>query len=956
MDPAFRSSASIAFGRFRLVPHRRELLVDGHSIELGGRMFDVLMALIEARGAVVSKDTLMARVWPNRIVADNSLQAQISALRATFGAERELIRTVSGRGYQFTGEIHISSNPNERASVDMATAEPAAVLPPTNLPEPVSELIGRDDELREILDLAAAHRLVTLTGPGGIGKTRLALAVANRRLRHFADGVWIAELAPLADPDLVPIAVAAVVGLELAAGAVSAKRVATALGGKQLLLVLDTCEHVIDAAATMAEALLRANLAAHVIATSREPLRVDGERVYPVPPLAVPVETTEDEDDPLRYGAVRLFLDRARAGRPHFAPDRRLMAMIGAICRRLDGIPLAIELAAARSAALGIAELAARLADRFNLLAGGRRTALPRHQTLRAMLDWSHELLAESECMILRRVAVFAGAFSLEAASAVVASPEIAPAAVVDGLSDLVAKSLVVAEAGRAMARYRLLDTTRAYALEKLTGSSELAAVARRHAEYYRDLFERAETEWEVRPTAEWLAEYGRQIDDLRAALDWAFSPGGDASIGVALSAAAAPLWMGLSLTEVCRGRVELALAAGAGVQRDARQEMKLQVALAASLMYTRGAVSEIGMAWTKALEIAESLDDDEYQLRSLWGLWSFQISGGRYREALALAQRFCTLAAGRSDPNDRLIGERMIGASQHYLGDQASARRHTERMLDRYVLPVQRSHIIRFQTDQRMTARAFLARILWLQGFPDQAMRAAQSSVEDARAANHAISLGYALALAACPVALLVGDLAVAEHYIEVLLEHSTRHVLTLWHAWGRSHQGVLVIKRGDVVTGLRMLRTGFEELGEANSALRFITFLGEMAEALVRNGQVAGGLAAIAEAIDHSERTEESWISAELLRIKGELFLLQGAPGAAALAEDQFQQALECARRQGALSWELRAATSLARLLRDQARSADAKALLQPVYDRFTEGFDTVDLKAARALLDAL
>ncbi len=234
--------------------------------------------------------------------------------------------------------------------------------------------------------------------------------------------------------------------------------------------------------------------------------------------------------------------------------------------------------------------------------------------------------------------------------------------------------------------------------------------------------------------------------------------------------------------------------------------------------------------------------------------------------------------------------------------------------------------------------------------------MRAAGGSIEDARAANHATSLCHALALAACPIALWTGNLAAAEHHIGMLLDHSTRHGLPLWHAWGRSYQGVLVIHRGDVITGLRMLRAGFDELGEARSALRFLTFLSELAEALGRAGHIADGLAAIEEALTSSEQTEERWAIADLLRIEGELLLLQGAQGAEATAEDHFRQALDWARRQGALSWELRAATSLARLLRDQGRSADAMALLQPVYDRFTEGFDTADLKAAKALLGTL
>jgi predicted ATPase/DNA-binding winged helix-turn-helix (wHTH) protein len=951
MDPA-QEPAAIEFGRFRILPHRRELLTEGRLLELGGRGFDVLMALIEASGAVVSKDALMKRVWPDRIVEENSLQAQISALRRTFGADRDLIRTIPGRGYQFTGVIRtVSAWPDAQAAAGML--QPTRT--PTNLPEPISELIGRAAELDAILSLSASHRLVTLAGAGGIGKTRLGFEVARHLLPRFADGVWAIELASLSDPGLVPVTVATALRLQLASGTASPLSVANALRSKQLMLVLDNCEHVVDAAARMAESLLRANPAARVMATSREPLRVEGEWVYAVPPLTVPAEGSPNGEDPLRYGAVRLFVERARAAAPHFASDARAVAAIARICRRLDGIPLAIELAAARAAALGIEGLAARLDDRFRLLAGGHRTAPPRHQTLRATMDWSHDLLPDAEKVILRRLAVFSGDFTMDAAQAVAANGEIVAAEVFEGVANLGAKSLVATDIGGEVTYYRLLDTTRAYAFEKLGESGELEAIARHHAVYCRELFERAETEWEARPAAEWLAEYGRQVDNLRAALDWAFSSGGDASIGVALTAAAVPLWMYLALMEECSGRVEQALAAIAtGAGRDPRREMQLHRALAQSLMETKGAVSEIDAVATKAFEIAESLGNAEYQLHSLWSLWSFCITGGQQRVALSLARRFYTLAAKRSDPNDRLIGERMIGASQHYLGNLRSARRHIERVLAHYVAPARMSAIVRFEGDQSAAVRAYLARILWLQGLPDQATRTAESSVADARATNHAIALGLALALAACPIALWVGDLAAAEHYVEMLLDHSTRHGLARWRAFGLCHEGMLAIHRGDLGTGLRLLRAGFDEPGGGGAVPRFFAL--PMAEALGRAGQIADGLAAIKEAIVRSERSEERWATAELLRIKGQLLLLEGAPNAAAAAEDYFRQALDCARRQDALSWELRAATSLARLLSEPGGSVDATALLQPVYDQFTEGFATADLKAAKALLDDL
>jgi tetratricopeptide (TPR) repeat protein len=413
---------------------------------------------------------------------------------------------------------------------------------------------------------------------------------------------------------------------------------------------------------------------------------------------------------------------------------------------------------------------------------------------------------------------------------------------------------------------------------------------------------------------------------------------------------------MHLSLLGECRDRAEQALAAALQprANRDARREMKLRVALAVSLRYTRGAVPETGVTLTKALEAAESLGDPEYQLQALCGLCFFHTASGQHRIALELAQRLSIVAMRRPDPNDQLIGEQVMGTSRHFLGDQISARRHIERVLANYVTPEDKPYLIRFQVDIGVMARLVFARILWLQGLSDQAMLAARKSVEDARAANHPISLCYALYMTACPIALLVGDLVAAEHYVEMLLDHSKKFALT-WLAWGRCYQAALVIKRGDVAAGLRQMRAGFEELGDARSAtLPFIELF--TLEALGRAGQITDGLAAVDQAIAQCERTEERWAMAEMLRVKGELLLLQGVPAAAAAAEEHFRQALNEARRWGALSWELRAATSLARWLRDQGRIAEARDLLAQVYERFTEGFDTADLVAAKGLLQEL
>jgi predicted ATPase len=382
---------------------------------------------------------------------------------------------------------------------------------------------------------------------------------------------------------------------------------------------------------------------------------------------------------------------------------------------------------------------------------------------------------------------------------------------------------------------------------------------------------------------------------------------------------------------------------------------MQLFAALGVSLMQTKGPAPDTTAAWTTALEIAERLDDIEYQLRALWGLWHFRVSLGECRAALALAESFCGRVAGSDNPAELLVGERMVGVSLHYLGDQANARRHLERMLSRYVTPAHRSHAIRFQYDQQVAARMILARILWLQGFPDQALRTAQANVEDARAIDHALSLCYALE-AACLVPLWIADLPAAERSVAMLLDHSARHALTVWHARGRCLNGVLLIKRGEIGGGLRLLRDALEELGETGFVPHHTALLGTLAQGLAGSGESAQGLATIDEALARSERDEEYWCIAELLRIKADLLLLAGGPGAAAAAEEQFQRALDWARRQGALSLELRGATGLARRWHGRGQTGPARELLAPVYGRFTEGFDTADLRAAKALLDQL
>jgi len=492
-------SYALVFGRFRFVVHSRELTANGTPVPIGSRALDVLSVLIEARGDLVTKDELLERVWPTTTVEENNLQFQISTLRKALGEDRELIKTVSGRGYRFIAEIAAENravvHDVQTAGSDQDAAPPIRPrdLPASNnLPAPTSDIVGRETHLSDVAALVEANRLVTLVGAGGIGKTRIAIELARRLSSKFEDGVCVADLAPLSDPGRVLSAVGSALGLSDACASV--ERLAAALGARRLLLVLDNCEHVIGAVTSLAEELLHADALMQVVATSREPLRAEGEWVYRVPPLDVPPEISDGVDDVMQYSATKLFIERTRAADPGAQLDARVAAAAALICRRLDGIPLAIELAAARATALGVEGVAARINDRLSLLTEGRRTAPARHQTLRATLDWSHELLSEPERIIMRRLAVFIGDFTLEAATRVAGAGDIAPADVVKILSSLVAKSLVVADVSGPISHYRLLETMRAYAMDKLTASGELGAIACRHGGVQSDRVARSST------------------------------------------------------------------------------------------------------------------------------------------------------------------------------------------------------------------------------------------------------------------------------------------------------------------------------------------------------------------------------------------------------------------------------------------------------------------------------
>ena len=942
---------TFVFGSFRLIPAQRMLLDDGKPLRLGSRALDNLIALIERAGETVRNDELIARTWPDTVVDEGALRVHVAALRKALGdgrAGKRYIINNPGRGYTFVA-------PLTRENVHPGPAAAEGTTAAGNLPVPLSRIVGRNDLVAALATQLAQRRFLSIVGPGGIGKTTVAVAVAEAVSASYADGVWFVELASLPDPDLVPSALGTVLGIS-PSGANPISGLTAWLRDKQMLIVLDNCEHVIGAVAPLAEAVLKAAPQMRILVTSREPLRAEGERLHRLASLELPPGSVDlPAAEALRYSAVQLFNERAMAAVDGFTLDDANVAAVLEICRRLDGVPLALELAAARIDVFGVRELAAHLSDRFRVLTSGRRTALPRHQTLGATLDWSYQLLSGAERTVLRRLAVFAGDFRLDAAVAVAA--DIAPSEVVDHIGNLVAKSLVVADLSSELPRYRLLDTTRLYCRDRLKSSGEFQEVARRHAEYYRTFFAPAEAESETRPQAEWLAIYSRHLDNVRAGLDWAFSPEGDPQIGVALTIAAVSLWVQLSLLGECRERVERALAALEGDEAvTARPRMQLSWALGWSLMYGVGRAREAGPAWATTLDLAEQLDDRGYQLRALWSSCIDQFNNGDLRAALDFARRFAGLAAETSDAIDLMMADRLLATAQHYFGDQGEARRHIDCALAQLAALAQQPQIVRVRFEMRVSTHYFQARILWLQGFAQQALRVVAHNIEEGNTVGHALSFCSVLGQGACPIAFWAGDLDAAARYGEMLLDHTERHPIRLWNIWARCFIGLVTAKRGDIDGGLRALRGGLEQAGDARFLPRFLLLLGEMAACLGKAGEIGLGLETVEEALARCEARDERWYVAELLRIRGELVILEGASDAAAAAEGYFLRALDWAGRQQALSWELRTATSLARLWRDQHQVAQGLELLSSVYGRFTEGFQTADLQEARSLLRKL
>ena len=609
---------SYRFGAVEVRPGERQVLVEGRPAAVGARAFDLLVALIEQRDRVVSKDELLEQVWPGVVVEENNLQVQVSTLRKILGPGS--VSTVPGRGYRFTLEPEAEGAARPRRN--------------HNLPAQLNRFVGRERDLELVTTLLGPSRLLTLTGTGGTGKTRLSLQYARISQDEYPDGVWLAELAPVSQAERVPQVVALSLGIADAGSAAPLEALERHVADRRMLLILDNCEHVLGAAADLARRLLAAGPELKILASSREPLHVDGEMTYAVPTLDV-------------HEAMQLFLDRAHAVHPTFEASDGAHRTVGEICRRLDGIPLAIELAAARVRALSLEKISERLDDRFRLLSSAGHAGLPRQQTLRASIDWSHDLLSAAERAVFRRLAVFSGGWALEGAEAVCAAGEVAREQVVELLTHLVEKSLVETDAR--VERYRLLETVRQYALERLQEAGEADDTRQRHLRFHVELAEQAHPKLFGPEQAEWLARLDDERENLLAAHAYCDYAEDGAALGLRLVAAVKMYWASRGLFPLAHRAMVEALAR-APERSTPRSRVLFDAGQVACFM---GLYVEARRHLEESLSIAHEIADRELVASVLQplgmaclGLGDHAAARGHFTEGLALAR-------GQQDPRN---------------------------------------------------------------------------------------------------------------------------------------------------------------------------------------------------------------------------------------------------------------------------------------------------------------
>jgi len=904
----------VNFGPFSLHREERLLVRDGRAIDLPPSSLEILQALVDAPGEVLGRQELISQL--SDAAGDSDVHRHVLRLNAALASQAgHYIAQLPGRGYLFVGSVHAQD------------AEAGA--PPKRLG--VKDVVGREKTVTELALLMRAQRQATVVGPGGMGKTTVALALAEALSAEMTDGVHFVDLVAIARAGLVATTVATALGIELRGLDMldPMPRLRRWLDGRRVLLVLDNCEHLIDEAARLVEGLLECR-ELRILATSREPLRSRGESVHHLKALSCPPEHPQlDASRALCHSAVELFVQRASDTPGVFVLQDRDAADVAAICRGLDGMPMAIELAAPHVAEMGVAGLRKHLSQRLSAL----QMAVPsdshaRHQTLQATIDWSHERLGSAERGVLRRLALFRGGFPIDSALRLGTLDGIERAQALRAMIGLVSKSLVSVERVRGHVQYRLLETTRSYALSKLGEAGELEAASRAHAEDCCLRLQEAESEWQNTAASVWVGHHRVLVDDVRAALDWSTAPGRDLLAAVRLALNAMPLFGRLTLLLEFVPRLR-DLIERVRVDRPDRPELefRLTTALGDLVLFTEGQVQSIA-TYGRAYELSLNMQDPMDRTAGLAVMWVHGHFLGDYQAMYVAADRLIEQMRVAPDPPMELFSRRAMAYALHYRGDQAGAIRYSRSALATpgggnwpgfYLFPT--------QIHRDVAMRFVLSRALWISGLPDQARDMAAEAIEYSLRDSPA-SLCVAIALGACPVALWSGEDVQAQALVDRMRDHANLHAVQFGIAWAEIFQRAIDWRR-----------TGLQIPDAVRASLKAVE--NDML-ATLQEGPVD------ADTLARAHNAQAGWCAPEVLRVQG--LALQSA---GVSPDECFERSLRLAQFQGANGWALR--TSISRL--QGAHGARRRTLLgelEAIYRRFTEGFDTADVRAARALLE--
>ncbi len=906
---------------------------------------DLLVALVMRAGQVIGKRDLLSTVWPDVTVDEGSLRVHVAALRKALGEGTDgsrFIANVPGRGYCFVAPVWRGTDaPSD--SENMKNPENAALGALAPYP---ARVIGRTSEVLGVVDRLETRNFVTVVGPGGIGKTTVVVAACHVWQDRTRSQVVFVDLSTIAEDGLVPSAL----GLAFRIPVSSADPVASLAAhyrDKDMLVVLDNCEHVIAQIAPIVERMLSLMANVKILASSREPLRTDGENVFRLGPLEYPPETEEmTTAEILAFPAVALFLDRAAGtiDANTLSPDDA--HSIADICRKVGGLALAVVLAAGQVEGLGIGPVATMLDKHVGLSWHGRRTAPPRQQSLIATLEWSCRFLSENERHVLDRISTFTGMFDLEAACAVAAGNSVTVPLVIDALDYLVSKSLVTPVIGGGLVRYRLPETTRAYILETFRTNPEFSATARRHAQHFTKLLQKHAAQVDSGRTER--NTFAEHVGNIRVALKWSFEAE-DTATAIPLATTAAPLMLRHSVLDECRHWTGMALALLGKNFRQSRTEMELRTYYGLAAMFTGGSNSDVYRAFARALEIAEDLGDADQAIGLIGGLHIVRMKMSDPIGGLAYAERGASLAEKMADTAGQAQADWMIIAAHHISGKLDQVEAYRPRAFSHPPLS-HRANTLHFGFDLRSPAICALARNQWLRGrFREAKAEAIQALKEGATA--DPIPKSFILSWIA-PILIGLGETAMADEAVNQLLTHSTRFSVYPYHLVGLNLRGQLDLTTSDEAVDMDAFRERtflIEDLGFGVHNLEFHCVL---ASGLARQGRYDDALQIIKLALGRIDRLGETFMSPEVYRLNGEILdwvstSMSGTPNT------WRQRALDLARRQGAAIWELRAAASVVRSENERGVSEKSLSDLQDVMTRFADQPATKEIQSADALL---